>query len=53
MRFGLDLLSNIVSLFSFVGILWGLSGPITVLRLHIPGYMVWVALIYADRRHAG
>jgi vitamin B12/bleomycin/antimicrobial peptide transport system ATP-binding/permease protein len=44
---GLGLLSNIVSLFSFVGILWGLSGPLTLLGVTIPGYMVWVALIYA------
>lgn len=44
---GLDLLSNIVSLFSFVGVLWALSGPMDVWGIHIPGYMVWVALIYA------
>ena len=44
---GLGLLSNIVSLFSFVGILWGLSGAIEVLGIPIPGYMVWVALAYA------
>lgn len=44
---GLGLLSNIVSLFSFVGILWGLSGAITVFGYSIPGYMVWVALAYA------
>jgi vitamin B12/bleomycin/antimicrobial peptide transport system ATP-binding/permease protein len=44
---GLGLLSNIVSLCSFVGILWGLSGAIEVLGIPIPGYMVWVALAYA------
>jgi vitamin B12/bleomycin/antimicrobial peptide transport system ATP-binding/permease protein len=44
---GLGLLSNLVSLFSFVGILWGLSGAIEVLGIPIPGYMVWVALAYA------
>ncbi len=44
---GLGLLSNIVSLFSFVGILWGLSGAMTVFGVNIPGYMVWVALAYA------
>jgi putative ATP-binding cassette transporter len=43
----LGLLSNIVSLFSFIGILWGLSGAVTLLGITIPGYMVWVALIYA------
>ena len=44
---GLGLLSNIVSLFSFVGILWGLSGAMTLFGVSIPGYMVWVALAYA------
>jgi putative ATP-binding cassette transporter len=44
---GIDLLSNIVSLFSFVTILWRLSGSVSILGLSIPGYMLWVALIYA------
>ena len=44
---GLDLMSNVVTLFSFLGILWALSGSITLLGVTIPGYMVWVALIYA------
>ncbi len=43
----LELLSNIVSLGSFVGILWGLSGAIEAFGIPIPGYMVWVALAYA------
>jgi putative ATP-binding cassette transporter len=43
----LDLLSNIVSLCSFIGILWGLSGAIEAFGIPIPGYMVWVALAYA------
>jgi putative ATP-binding cassette transporter len=44
---GLELLSNVVSLFSFITILWTLSGPVTLLGLTIPGYMVWVSLVYA------
>jgi putative ATP-binding cassette transporter len=44
---GLGLLSNIVSLGSFVVILWGLSGAIEAFGIPIPGYMVWVALAYA------
>ena len=44
---GLSLLSNVVSLFSFLTILWSLSGSITVLGITIAGYMVWVALIYS------
>jgi vitamin B12/bleomycin/antimicrobial peptide transport system ATP-binding/permease protein len=43
----LDLLSNIVSLGSFISILWGLSGAIEAFGIPIPGYMVWVALAYA------
>ncbi len=44
---GLDFLSNVVTLFSFLGILWSLSGPMHIFGFNIPGYMVWVALIYA------
>ena len=44
---GLDLLSNIVTLFSFVFILWRLSGTATILGVEIPGFMVWAALGYA------
>jgi putative ATP-binding cassette transporter len=43
----LGLLSNIVSLGSFVVILWGLSGSVEAFGIPIPGYMVWVALGYA------
>ena len=43
----LDLLSNIVTLFSFLTILWNLSGPFTLFGYSIPGYMVWVALVYS------
>jgi putative ATP-binding cassette transporter len=46
---GLGLLNAIVSLASFVVILWGLSeaAPLTLLGWAIPGYLVWAALIYA------
>ena len=44
---GLGLMRSVVTLFSFVIVLWGLSGPLTVLGIDIPGYMVWVALLYA------
>lgn len=47
----LGLISNIVGLFSFVFILWGLSGSLSFAvgghHFVIDGYMVWVALIYA------
>jgi vitamin B12/bleomycin/antimicrobial peptide transport system ATP-binding/permease protein len=44
-------LSAVVTLISFVVILWGLSAesPLTIFgsEFHIPGYLVWGALIYA------
>jgi putative ATP-binding cassette transporter len=47
----LDGLSSVVTLFSFLSLLWVLSGPLdfTVhgVHIHIPGYMVWVAFAYA------
>src|SRR6185295_18218891 len=43
----LGLLSAVVTLVSFVGILWGISGAAIVFGVSIPGYMVWVALVYA------
>ncbi len=47
----LGLLSAVVTLVSFVSILWGLSGSLSFAfngtQIAIPGYMVWVALAYA------
>ncbi|HVA13066.1 MAG TPA: ABC transporter ATP-binding protein/permease [Stellaceae bacterium] len=48
----LGLLNSVVTLFSFLSILWVLSGPFTIPlgsfgALTIPGYMVWFALLYA------
>ena len=47
----IGLLSSVVTLVSFVAILWGLSGPFTFhLAGHaitIPAYMVWAAILYA------
>jgi putative ATP-binding cassette transporter len=41
----------VVTLISFVVILWGLSGPLTIpIRgsfIAVPGYLVWAALLYA------
>ncbi len=48
---GIGLLGAVVSLVSFVVILWALSSqaPLTLfgVSLSIPGYLVWAALIYA------
>jgi putative ATP-binding cassette transporter len=43
----LGLLSAVVTLVSFVVILWTLSGAIEIAGISIPGYMVWIALVYA------
>jgi putative ATP-binding cassette transporter len=48
----LGLLTAVVSLGSFLGILWGLSGPANIPlgtwgNLYIPAYLVWAALLYA------
>src|SRR5262245_34796608 len=43
----LGLLSAVVTLITFVGILWELSGPLTIAGSQIPGYMVSAALIYS------
>jgi putative ATP-binding cassette transporter len=44
---GLGLMRSVVTLFSFLFVLWALSGPATVLGVEVPGYMVWIALLYA------
>ena len=43
----LGLLQAVVTLGSFVVILWSVSGAIEIFGVNIPGYMVWAALIYA------
>jgi len=51
LNIGVALLSSIVTLFSFVIILWGLSAAAPLhafgIDFAIPGYLVWGALIYA------
>src|ERR1700709_2054313 len=48
---GIGLLSSVVTLASFVTILWGLSAaaPLHIFgrEFAIPGYLVWGALVYA------
>ncbi|WP_116138024.1 ABC transporter ATP-binding protein/permease [Trinickia diaoshuihuensis] len=47
----LGILSTVVTLFSFILILWRIAGPLTFqlsgTTWTIPGYMVWAAAIYA------
>ena len=47
LQLGLGLLSAVVTLASFVAILWTLSGALEVAGITIPGYMVWFAVLYA------
>ena len=47
---GLDLISTFATLVTFIFVLWGLSGSLTIPVLggiEVPGYMVWVALLYS------
>jgi putative ATP-binding cassette transporter len=37
----------VVTLVSFFGILWAISGSLAVMGFDIPGYLVWVAILYA------
>ncbi len=50
-EFALGILNAAVTVVSFIGILWLLSGTLTValsgMTLNIPGYMVWATLLYA------
>ncbi len=43
----LGLLSSVVSLFSYVIILWFLSRDVSFFGLHIPGTLVWVAALFS------
>jgi putative ATP-binding cassette transporter len=45
--FCLGLMESVVTLVSFTFILWGLSGTLHVAGFAIPGYMLWVAIVYS------
>lgn len=44
---GISLITNVVTLFSFVFVLYSISGSIKILGITIPGYMLWVAILYS------
>jgi putative ATP-binding cassette transporter len=48
---GIGLLQSLLLLVAFLGVLWELSGAITIpiasFNLTIPGYMVWAAILFA------
>ncbi|MCY3816926.1 MAG: ABC transporter ATP-binding protein/permease [Gammaproteobacteria bacterium] len=47
---GLEFLREFLTLFSFVAVLWAITGPLEFTLfgadISIPGYMVWVAILY-------
>ncbi len=49
LELSLDLLSSLVTLGSFIGILWTVSGSLAIpgTGVQVPAYMVWAALLYA------
>ena len=49
LQIGTGILSSVVTLCSFIFILWNLSedAPLHLFGVFIPGYLVWAALIYA------
>ena len=51
LNIGLQLLNSLVSLFSFMIILWGLSADAPLhlfgMSVNIPGYLLWAALLYS------
>ncbi|WP_297371679.1 ABC transporter ATP-binding protein/permease [Acidocella sp.] len=44
---GMDFITNLVTLFSFITELYIISGPITLFGVTVPGYMLWVAVLYS------
>ena len=44
---GLGVVRSVASLLCFILLLWQLSAPVTVFARTVPGYLVWVALLYA------
>ena len=49
LNLGIGGMNAVVTLISFVAILWGLSGTLALpgLSMRLPGYLVWAALVYA------
>ncbi len=49
LNLGIGGMRSVVTLISFVAILWGLSGTVTIpgSSIRLPGYLVWAALLYA------
>ena len=44
---GTDFITNVVTLLSFIFVLYSISGSVTLFGITIHGYMLWVAVIYS------
>jgi vitamin B12/bleomycin/antimicrobial peptide transport system ATP-binding/permease protein len=44
---GISVLSNAVTLVTFIGVLWAIAPPLTIGHTTIPGYLVWAAIVYS------
>lgn len=44
---GISFITNVVTLLSFIFVLYSISGAITLFGVTIPGYMLWVAILYS------
>lgn len=44
---GISFITNVVTLLSFIFVLYSISGAITLFGIKIPGYMLWVAILYS------
>ncbi|KJS38592.1 MAG: hypothetical protein VR74_05315 [Hyphomonas sp. BRH_c22] len=47
LEMGVGLFGTVVSMVSFVVLLWGLSDAVPLFGLAVPGSLVWIALLYA------
>ncbi len=47
LNLSISFVTNIISIVSYVGILWAASAPMRLFGLHVPGYLVWAALLYS------
>ena len=47
LSFATGIISNVVTIISYGGLLWALSGPLALFGIDIPGYLFWSALLYA------
>jgi len=47
LNLGLNFMNNLVNLLSFIFVLYEISGAFTIFGITIPGYMLWLAIIYS------